>query len=152
MDKPSSENYLTSLLNKTLRVTTTDTRMFLGQFKCTDSDLNIILSQTYEYRLPPPPKPLFRPPTTPTTTSQPTPSQTTITPTPKPPIVQDLTSRYLGLVVVPGEYITRIEVEEFESQVKGRGQNRLGSVVEEKVESASGSGSGDEGVDMQRGG
>jgi hypothetical protein len=28
----------------------------------------------------------------------------------------DLTSRYLGLVVVPGEYITRIEVEEFASK------------------------------------
>jgi hypothetical protein len=31
-----------------------------------------------------------------------------------------MTSRYLGLVVVPGEYITKIEVEEFASQVKGR--------------------------------
>jgi hypothetical protein len=30
----------------------------------------------------------------------------------------DLTSRYLGLVVVPGEHITKIEVEEFASQVK----------------------------------
>jgi N-alpha-acetyltransferase 38, NatC auxiliary subunit len=32
-----------------------------------------------------------------------------------------LTSRYLGLVVVPGEFITKIEVEEFASQVKSRG-------------------------------
>jgi hypothetical protein len=31
-----------------------------------------------------------------------------------------MTSRYLGLVVVPGEYITKIEVEEFASQVKGK--------------------------------
>lgn len=31
-----------------------------------------------------------------------------------------MTSRYLGLVVVPGEYITKIEVEEFVSQLKGR--------------------------------
>ena len=37
MEKSQAEDYLTSLLNKTLRVTTTDTRMFLGQFKCTDS-------------------------------------------------------------------------------------------------------------------
>lgn len=28
--------FLQSLLNKNLRVTTTDSRMFLGQFKCTD--------------------------------------------------------------------------------------------------------------------
>jgi hypothetical protein len=33
----------------------------------------------------------------------------------------DMTSRYLGLVVVPGEYIVKIEVEEFASQVKGKG-------------------------------
>ena len=33
----------------------------------------------------------------------------------------DMTSRYLGLVVVPGEYIVRIEVEEFASQMKGKG-------------------------------
>jgi hypothetical protein len=26
----------------------------------------------------------------------------------------------MGLIVVPGEYIERIEVEEFESQVRGR--------------------------------
>ena len=37
MEKSQAEDYLTSLLGKTLRVTTTDTRMFLGQFKCTDS-------------------------------------------------------------------------------------------------------------------
>jgi hypothetical protein len=30
----------------------------------------------------------------------------------------DMTSRYLGLVVVPGKYITKIEVEEFASQMK----------------------------------
>jgi hypothetical protein len=29
-----------------------------------------------------------------------------------------MTSRYLGLVVVPGEYIRKIEVEDFASQVK----------------------------------
>jgi N-alpha-acetyltransferase 38, NatC auxiliary subunit len=142
MEKSQAEDYLTSLLNKTLRVTTTDTRMFLGQFKCTDSvrvstslraspppfpnpftrsrfppslsrlklflaradalqDRNIILSQTFEYRLPPAPKHMAG-------------EEETIT--------MDMTSRYMGLVVVPGEYIERIEVEveEFESQMKGK--------------------------------
>jgi hypothetical protein len=33
----------------------------------------------------------------------------------------DIPSRYLGLVVVPGEFITKIEVEEFASQVKTTG-------------------------------
>ena len=30
----------------------------------------------------------------------------------------EMTSRYLGLVVVPGEHIAKIEVEEFASQMK----------------------------------
>ncbi|KAH7327300.1 hypothetical protein BKA65DRAFT_539930 [Rhexocercosporidium sp. MPI-PUGE-AT-0058] len=110
MNKQESEAYLHSLISKTLRVTTTDTRMFLGQFKCTDSDRNIILSHTYEYRRPPPPK------------STPSSSSTS-------PVVLDMTSRFLGLVVVPGEYITRIEVEEFESQMKGKGM--VGKMVGE---------------------
>lgn len=29
-----------------------------------------------------------------------------------------MTSRYLGLVVVPGEYIVKIELEEFASQMR----------------------------------
>ncbi|KAK2623740.1 hypothetical protein QTJ16_006921 [Diplocarpon rosae] len=101
MDKPTSSKYLTSLLNKSLRVTTTDTRMFLGQFKCTDPDRNIILAETFEYRLPPPPPP--------------TPS---LSISPQQTVTQDMTSRYLGLVVVPGAYIVRIEVEEFVSQAR----------------------------------
>jgi hypothetical protein len=35
-------------------------------------------------------------------------------------VTLDMSSRYMGLVVVPGEYIERIEVEEFESQMKGK--------------------------------
>ncbi|TVY40158.1 N-alpha-acetyltransferase,NatC auxiliary subunit, partial [Lachnellula occidentalis] len=99
MEQAQSKDYLTSLLNKNLRITTSDARMFLGQFKCTDSDRNIILAHTFEYRIPPPPKDLGEN---------------------KEPVTLDLTSRYLGLVVVPGEYITQIEVEEFASQMKGK--------------------------------
>lgn len=32
----------------------------------------------------------------------------------------DMISRYLGLVVVPGEHIVKIDVEEFASQLKGQ--------------------------------
>lgn len=63
-------------------------------------DRNIILSHTFEYRLPPPPKP----------------SQLEA----KESVTMDMTSRYLGLVVVPGEYVTKIEVEEFASQMRGK--------------------------------
>lgn len=30
----------------------------------------------------------------------------------------DMTSRYLGLIVVPGQYIVKMEVEQFLSQMK----------------------------------
>jgi hypothetical protein len=117
MEQAQSEDYLNSLLNKNLRITTSDSRMFLGQFKCTDSvspsppstssqrantllkDRNTILAHTFEYRIPPPPKNLSES---------------------KEPVMLDMTSRYLGLVVVPGEYITKIEVEEFASQMRGK--------------------------------
>jgi len=36
MDNSEATSYLTSLLNKTLRVHTADTRIFVGQMKCTD--------------------------------------------------------------------------------------------------------------------
>jgi len=34
--REEAEDYLRSLLNKNLRVTATDSRLFCGQFKCTD--------------------------------------------------------------------------------------------------------------------
>jgi N-alpha-acetyltransferase 38, NatC auxiliary subunit len=76
-------------------------------------DRNIILAHTYEYRLPPPPLSSSHLPN-PDDASQ---QQQTVT--------LDLTSRYLGLVVVPGEHITKIEVEEFVSQVKNGGSKWL---------------------------
>lgn len=36
-EPPAGEAYLNSLINKTLRVLTTDSRMFVGTFKCTDA-------------------------------------------------------------------------------------------------------------------
>lgn len=35
-------------------------------------------------------------------------------------VTAEMPSRYLGLVVVPGAHIVKIEVEEFASQVKSR--------------------------------
>jgi len=35
-EKDEAQKFLTSLLNKNLRIHTTDTRMFRGEFKCTD--------------------------------------------------------------------------------------------------------------------
>jgi hypothetical protein len=79
---------------------------------CTQ-DRNIILSHTFEYRLPPPPK-----------AHDIEEGEESVT--------LDMTSRYLGLVVVPGEYITKIEVEEFASQMKGKG--RIGGDASSEME------------------
>ncbi|KAK6347216.1 hypothetical protein TWF696_007289 [Orbilia brochopaga] len=86
-DTVNSEALLHSFITKRLRVTTKDTRMFVGELKCTDRDANLILSRTHEYRLP-----KFNPEDVGRKV--------------------DLTSRFLGLVVVMGADISRIEVDE----------------------------------------
>jgi N-alpha-acetyltransferase 38, NatC auxiliary subunit len=129
MDKVEAREFLTSLLNKNLRVVTTDGRMFWGQFKCTDTvwslkpgkklqfcrilltffsfrkqDQNVILAHTYEYRQP----------------SIKARMEAAQSAAGTDKVLVDMTSRHLGLVVVPGKYIVKIEVEEFASQMKGQ--------------------------------
>ncbi|CRK10940.1 hypothetical protein BN1708_009973 [Verticillium longisporum] len=103
MDKEAARDFLSSLLNKNLRVVATDGRMFLGQFKCTDPDQNVVLAHTYEYRQP---------------TVQQQGDAARAAGANAESVKMDMTSRYLGLVVVPGEHIVKIEVEEFASQLK----------------------------------
>ncbi|KAK4035402.1 hypothetical protein C8A01DRAFT_48397 [Parachaetomium inaequale] len=138
--KAEATSYLTSLLNKNLRVTTTDARMFWGTFKCTDPESNLVLQHTYEYR----------PPTAQQISDAAAAAATASGPGPgsgpgsghdevedgdpgkagggkkDDKVKLDMTSRYLGLVVVPGQYIVRIEVEEFVSQMRGRQTRVLG--------------------------
>ncbi|POR32760.1 N-alpha-acetyltransferase 38-A, NatC auxiliary subunit [Tolypocladium paradoxum] len=121
MDKDEAQEYLQSLLNKNLRVVTTDGRLFWGSLKCTDPvrraahdaiparptllDRNVVLAHTYEYRHP---------------------SADTV----HRQLVEtgegtvDMTSRYLGLVVVPGHHIVKMELEQFASQVKTEAGSR----------------------------
>ncbi|KAK4451569.1 hypothetical protein QBC34DRAFT_400126 [Podospora aff. communis PSN243] len=113
--KAESTAYLHSLLNKNLRITTTDSRMFWGGFKCTDSESNIILKHTYEYRHPS----LQR-------------QAEEIAASGVSTVKMDMTSRYLGLVVVPGRHIVKIEAEEFVSQMRmgpAVGSVRLGALA-----------------------
>ncbi|KAG6015291.1 hypothetical protein E4U54_003780 [Claviceps lovelessii] len=100
MDKHKAKEYLSSLLNKNLRISTTDGRLFRGCFKCTDPDKNIVLTNTFEYR-----RPLG-------TEAQPAVAAAAERP-------EDMSSRYLGMVVVPGQHVVRMELEEFASQVGG---------------------------------
>ncbi|KFA49285.1 hypothetical protein S40293_07865 [Stachybotrys chartarum IBT 40293] len=104
MDKEEAREYLSSLLNHTLRVVVTDGRMFSGSFKCTDPDKNVILAHAYEYRQPTAEKKAEGVQEAAST------SQATVT--------LDMTSRYLGLIVIPGEHIVKMEVERFASQLK----------------------------------
>ncbi|GAB0141795.1 hypothetical protein EsHS_00002373 [Epichloe bromicola] len=101
MDKGEAQEYLSSLLNKNFRVFTTDGRLFWGAFKCTDPDKNIVLANTYEYRQPSGVE-----------------AQRSLADSRDGSVALDMPSRYLGLVVVPGHHIVKMELEEFASQVK----------------------------------
>jgi N-alpha-acetyltransferase 38, NatC auxiliary subunit len=102
----ASNAYLTALLGSTLHLYTSDGRMFAGEFKCTDKDRNIILARTFEYRVPGP-----RAARAAATSSQSGESSVhAVKESAK--VSVEATSRFVGLVVVPGKYITKIEVEE----------------------------------------
>ncbi|KAK3939710.1 LSM domain-containing protein [Diplogelasinospora grovesii] len=105
MSRGEAGDFLQSLLNKNLRVTTTDARMFWGGFKCTDPESNVILQHTYEYRHPSTQQLLLAEAVATTGNNN------------NGTIKMEMQSRYLGLVVIPGKYITKIEVEEFASQL-----------------------------------
>lgn len=64
-------------------------------------DRNVVLANTYEYRQPTPRK-----------------RSEAMEETGRDSITLDMTSRFLGLVVVPGHHIVKMEVEEFASQMK----------------------------------
>ncbi|KAF4589486.1 LSM domain-containing protein [Ophiocordyceps camponoti-floridani] len=98
MEPDEAIAYLKALLTKNLRISTTDGRLFWGAFKCTDANQNVVLSHTYEYR-------------------QPVSAQGSASHDPFARI--DVSAaRYLGLVVVPGHHIVRMELEKFVSQIK----------------------------------
>ncbi|TPX15522.1 uncharacterized protein E0L32_004502 [Thyridium curvatum] len=84
--KAAACSFLESLINKNIRIHTTDTRMFRGEFKCTDPLAAQAASASAAGS--------------------------------SDKVAVDMTSRYLGLVVVPGQYIVKMELEEFASQAK----------------------------------
>ena len=95
----SATTYLSTFLNRTLHLHTTDGRMFAGQMKCTDPQRNIILSMTHEYRQP-------------STADIQLAAQRHGRRGKSGNVKVDMKKRFVGLVVVPGKYITKIEVEE----------------------------------------
>ncbi|MCJ1435924.1 hypothetical protein MMC27_005300 [Xylographa pallens] len=110
MEAEQAKMYLSSLLNRVFHIYTTDNRMFIGEFKCTDNDRNIILSSAHEYRIPALPSAAST-----IISSNPTPADETSAndlPGTSKTVTLDLSPpRYIGLIVVPGPHITKIEVE-----------------------------------------
>lgn len=99
MSNEHASAYLARYIGKTLRVQISDRRMFLGVLKCTDKDRNLIVANAHEYREPS--RAALKAAAVKANGSD-------------GKIVADMTSRYVGLIVIPGEHITRIEVEEFD--------------------------------------
>lgn len=97
-DLNDAATYLTTYLNKTLRIHITDGRMFVGEMKCTDNECNIILAMTHEYRHP---------------------SESDVKLAAERHekagkagnVKVDMKKRFVGLVVVPGQYITKMELD-----------------------------------------
>lgn len=95
MDNAQATFWLSQFIGKNLRIHTTDERVFGGQMKCTDKDRNIILALAYEYRAPPPEV-----------------IRQAVEASGSPSTTVSWNSRYVGLVVVPGPHIKKIEFEE----------------------------------------
>ncbi|KAF2269383.1 hypothetical protein CC78DRAFT_508763 [Lojkania enalia] len=95
MDNAEASFYLSQFIGKNLRIHTSDNRVFGGQMKCTDKDRNIILALTYEYRAPPEAE-----------------IKKAVVDSGNPSTAVTWDSRYVGLVVVPGAHIRKIEFEE----------------------------------------
>ncbi|KAK2865101.1 hypothetical protein FQN49_003905 [Arthroderma sp. PD_2] len=94
MEKDEAREYLENLVDKVLRVHTSDSRAF---------ERNIILSSTHEYRCPT------------ESTIQSVASEDARNPKPASnepfDVKVDMSRRFIGLVVIPGQHITRIELD-----------------------------------------
>ncbi|OOQ86730.1 LSM domain protein [Penicillium brasilianum] len=103
MDSEKAVEYLNGLLGRTLRIHATDGRMFVGLFKCTDAERNIILANSFEYRLPT---------ASAIQEAAAKESESWDKTEPKAATVKvNMSSRLIGLIVIPGRHITKIELE-----------------------------------------
>ncbi|KAJ5156227.1 Ribonucleoprotein LSM domain eukaryotic/archaea-type [Penicillium capsulatum] len=103
MDSKQAVQYLDGLLGRQLRVHATDSRMFVGIFKCTDAERNIILANSFEYRFPTPSA--IEAAATGNESWEKTPATRGAT------VKVNMTSRLIGLIVIPGKHITKIELD-----------------------------------------
>ena len=97
MEEAEATHFLESLLGKTFQVTVPDGRLFSGTFRCTDNESNVILSNAFEYSMP--------------TESEEKAAKEKAKATGQSARA-DMTSRFVGLIVIPGKQIAKMEVEE----------------------------------------
>ncbi|KAJ4373567.1 hypothetical protein N0V86_007709 [Didymella sp. IMI 355093] len=95
MDNEQATFWLSQFIGKNLRIHASDGRVFGGQMKCTDKDRNIILSLAYEYRAPSAEA-----------------IRKAVEESGNPSSKVTWNSRYVGLIVVPGQHVKKIEFEE----------------------------------------
>lgn len=98
VEAAEATSFLTSLLGKTFQVTVPDGRLFTGTFRCTDNESNIILSNSFEYRMPS------------MLAEQKARREASLSE--KAVVKANMTSRFVGLIVIPGHQIVSMEVEE----------------------------------------
>ncbi|KAL5115607.1 hypothetical protein ACEQ8H_006494 [Pleosporales sp. CAS-2024a] len=99
MDHAAATAWLEQFIGKNVRIHASDGRVFGGQIKCTDKDRNVILALAYEYRAPS--AHVIR-------KAMQHAGHASASASASVP----WTNRYVGLVVVPGHHITKIEFEE----------------------------------------
>jgi len=80
-DRPAVSQ-IKSFLQSVLRISISDGRLFVGTFACVDKQLNIVLTNTEEFRLGPPGS---------------------------PPPVQ---GRYVTMVMIPWKFVTKVEAQD----------------------------------------
>lgn len=97
MEQAEATAFLESLLGRTLHITIQDGRLFTGVFKCTDNETNVILGNAFEYRMP--------------SRADADKAIAEAVATGKP-AKADMTSRFVGLIVIPGNQIVKMELEE----------------------------------------
>lgn len=100
MDSPQlteAIRYIEGYLGKTFHINARDGRLFVGTFKCVDNENNVILSTSHEYRMP-------------TEKAQKRAESELAAGIGNGRA--DMTSRFVGLIVIPGKEIMKIEVEE----------------------------------------
>ncbi|KAJ5988729.1 Ribonucleoprotein LSM domain eukaryotic/archaea-type [Penicillium waksmanii] len=103
METGHAVQYLEGLLGRSLRVHTTDSRMFVGIFKCTDAERNLILANSLEYRFPTP--------SAVEAAAKEHESWDNASEASKATVKVNMTSRLIGLIVIPGRHITKVELE-----------------------------------------